>query len=148
MSLLKRKKIKTPAVRKVRGGPPATPRKLGLHGGRGKTEAFKTTPHQKKRQVSPRSQTFRVLKQPRVTEKGTSLQALNQYIFEVNLKANKNEVKKAIEELYGVKVVKVNIINFMGKQRRYGRIQGRTRAWKKAIITLRQGDTIKLFEGV
>lgn len=130
---LLRRKTKTPAIRKARGS---------------KVEASKTTPHQKKRQVSPRSQTFRVLKQPRVTEKGTILQALNQYIFEVNLKANKNEVKKAIEELYGVKVVKVNIINFMGKQRRYGRIQGRTRAWKKAIITLRQGDTIKLFEGV
>jgi len=102
----------------------------------------------KKKEVSIKSQAFRILEQPRVTEKGSFLGNLNQYIFIISLAVNKREVRKAIEELYSVKVIKVNIINVKGKERKSGRSRGRTRAWKKAIITLRQGDTIKLFEGV
>ncbi len=132
MPFLKRKKTKAPATRKTR---------------KTRTEASKTVSH-KKREVSKWSRAFQVLKRPCNTEKGTNLQALNQYVFEIDLKANRKEVKKAIEELYGVKVLKVNIINFAGKQRKYGRSKGRTKAWKKAMVTLRQGDTIKLFEGV
>lgn len=102
----------------------------------------------KKKEVSINSQAFRVLEQPRVTEKGSFLGSLNQYIFSICVTANKREVRKAIEELYSVKVTKVNIMNVKGKERKSGRTRGRTRAWKKAIVTLKQGDTIKLFEGV
>jgi len=102
----------------------------------------------KKKEVSINGQAFRVLERPRVTEKGSFLGSLNQYVFIVSCEANKREVKKAIEELYSVKALKVNITNVKGKERKSGRSRGRTRAWKKAIITLKQGDTIKLFEGV
>ncbi len=102
----------------------------------------------KKRTVAIHSRAFRILRYPLVTEKVTALGQLNKYVFEVDQQANKQAVKKAIEEIYGVHVEKVNILNRQGKQRRYGRAQGRTRARKKAIITLKAGETIQIFEGV
>lgn len=87
---------------------------------------------------------YDLLRRPHVTEKSTTLQELrNQLAFEVAPTANKSEVKKAIETLFKVKVVKVNMVNQPGKQRRtFGR-PGETRAWKKALVTLRKGDTIE-----
>lgn len=89
-----------------------------------------------------------VLVKPIVTEKSSNLGIHNQYIFRVGDKANKVQIKKAVETYYNVKPVKVNIINIKGKQVRWGRTHGRTRGWKKAIVTLRQGDKIELYEGV
>jgi len=63
-------------------------------------------------------------------------------------KTNKIEVAKAVKEIYGVKPVRVNMIKMAGKQARYGRISGRRKDWKKAIITLPSGQTIKIYEGV
>lgn len=102
----------------------------------------------KKRAVTVHSRAFQVLRYPLVTEKVTALGQLNKYVFEVAPKANKQEVKKAIKEIYGVNVQKVNIVNLQGKERRQGKVQGRTRARKKAIVTLRAGETIQIFEGV
>lgn len=87
---------------------------------------------------------YDLLRRPHVTEKASVLQELrNQIAFQVAPDANKSEVKKAIEALFKVKVVKVNIINLPSKRRRtFGR-PGSTRPWKKALVTLRKGDTIE-----
>lgn len=89
-----------------------------------------------------------VLIKPLVTEKASSQGEYNQYSFEVAKNANKIEIKKAILSVYSVEPLKVRTIKMGGKQIRYGRRRGRTKAWKKAMITLRQGDKIEVYEGV
>lgn len=85
-----------------------------------------------------------IIKRPLITEK-SMLQTVNSaYAFEVADYANKREIRRAIEEIFKVKVLKVNTINLRGKLRRTGRTQGRTSDWKKAVVTLRQGDKIEL----
>lgn len=85
---------------------------------------------------------YDVIIEPIITEKASQAMSLNKYTFKVNTKANKVEVKKSIEELFNVKVDKVNLVNISGKKRRFGRIEGRTRNRKKAIITLKEGEKI------
>lgn len=89
---------------------------------------------------------YQVIIRPLITEKNTNLMELNKYSFEVDRKANKHEIKHAIEEIFKVTVVDVNTINLRGKQRRRGKVVGRTADWKKAVVTLAQGDRIELFE--
>jgi large subunit ribosomal protein L23 len=91
---------------------------------------------------------YQVLRRPLITEKNTSLQALGKYTFEVAGEANKNLVKQAVEKAFKVKVTTVNVITVRGKERRVGRRQVLTQSWKKAIVTLKPGDKIELFEGV
>ena len=92
---------------------------------------------------------YEVLKRPILTEK-TDFQAdaLSRYAFEVDVRANKHQVHEAVETVFDVTVVNVNIMNVRGKRRRLGRSEGRTPDWKKAIVTLAPGDTISFFEGV
>ena len=85
---------------------------------------------------------------PLITEKGSYLSSTNQYVFAVAPQTNKIEVRKAIRKVYGVDPIKVNIMNFSGKKVRYGRTEGRTKAWKKAVITLAQGQKIEIQEGL
>lgn len=92
---------------------------------------------------SGRSIAWRVLIKPWITEKATLLQKQGKYVFEVDSKATKSEIKKAIETYYKVKVVQVNILKVKGKIRRLGRVVGKTRNRKKAIVTINKGDTIK-----
>jgi len=89
-----------------------------------------------------------IIKRPLITEKSTASAALGKYCFKIDKKATKSEIKKAIEKKFNVKVEKVNIMNYIGKERRRGRTQGRTASWKKAIVTLKKGDKIELFEGI
>lgn len=91
---------------------------------------------------------YRILVKPLITERASILSASNKYIFEVGRDANKIEISKAIEEIYGVSPVKVNIIRMKGKNVRFGRTLGVRKCWKKAIITLSQGENIKVYEGV
>lgn len=93
-------------------------------------------------------QAYRVLTKPMVTEKATNLGALNQYVFMIDNKANKIEVAKAIFEIYGVKPINVNIIKVKGKKVNRGRISGKRKDFKKAIVTLKKGETISVYEGV
>jgi len=93
-------------------------------------------------------QAYRVLIKPLVTEKAASLGTHNKYIFAVSLKTNKIEIAKAIEEVYGIKPVSVNIINSQGKIVRRGKVLGKRKDWKKAIVALPEGKTIKIYEGV
>jgi large subunit ribosomal protein L23 len=85
---------------------------------------------------------------PVMTEKSTAaLDKLNAYTFVVAREANKIEIKQAIEQLFSVKVQDVRTMQYRGKERRMGRSVGRRAAWKKAVVTLREG-TIEIFEGV
>jgi large subunit ribosomal protein L23 len=88
---------------------------------------------------------YPLIKKPLVTEKSSTNQSLyNQYAFEVDPGANKSEVKKAIEALFSVKVTKVNITVVPGKLRRFLGRPGRSRPRKKAIVTLKKGDSIEI----
>lgn len=91
---------------------------------------------------------YEVLVRPIVTEKTTRQRSEgNQYSFFVHLKANKIEIRQAVKELFSVTVKRVNTVQVHPKSRRMGLYQGMTARRKKAIITLKSGDTIKLFEG-
>src|SRR5919202_3371617 len=88
---------------------------------------------------------------PVVSEKSTVLGEQGKYVFEVAPSANKIQIKQAIEEAFAnkkVQVAAVNILHVAGKQRRRGRTVGMTRSWKKAVVTLRAGQRLDLFEGV
>ena len=86
---------------------------------------------------------------PIITEKSMAGNAEKKYTFEVCKDANKIEIAKAGEELFGVKVQKVNTLNVRGKLRRQGRYEGYTRSWKKAVVTLTEGSkTIEFFESM
>ncbi|GMB10003.1 large subunit ribosomal protein L23 [Thermolongibacillus altinsuensis] len=88
-----------------------------------------------------------IIKRPVITERSTELMAQKKYTFEVDVKANKTEVKDAIEAIFGVKVAKVNIMNYKGKVKRVGRYSGLTNRRRKAIVTLTpDSKEIELFE--
>jgi large subunit ribosomal protein L23 len=90
-----------------------------------------------------------VVLKPLLTEKGTRLKEEgNQYLFRVARTANKVEIKRAIEQLFKVTVLDVRTARVRGKLKRLGRFQGRRPDWKKAIATLKAGDSIELYEGV
>ena len=89
-----------------------------------------------------------VLRRPLVTEKNTDLQTKGKYVFEIADEATKFQVKQAVEKSFKVKVTAVNVLTIPGKTRRIGRRQVQTQPWKKAIVTLKAGDKIELFEGV
>lgn len=93
-------------------------------------------------------QAYQIIKEPHITEKASFLAEQNKYVFKVFKQANKVEVKKAVEVLYGVKVESVNMIHLAAKRRRLGRHegwrQGLKKGFKKAVVTLKQGDKIEL----
>ncbi|HVP39889.1 MAG TPA: 50S ribosomal protein L23 [Candidatus Saccharimonadales bacterium] len=84
-----------------------------------------------------------------VTEKGSvQREKHNQYLFDVHPKANKIEIKKAVEAIFPVQVECVRTMNYQGKKKRVGAFSGRRSSWKKAVVTLKEGQTIELFESV
>jgi large subunit ribosomal protein L23 len=92
--------------------------------------------------------TQQIIIRPLVTEKGNRLkESENKFMFEVDVKANKSEIKKAVEKAFRVKVVKVNTTVVPGKTRRFGWKVSQQSDWKKAAVTLKKGDTIDFFEG-
>ena len=90
-----------------------------------------------------------IIKRPLIlTEKGNRLrEADNQYLFEVNRTANKAEIRTAVEKLWKVSVLKVHTMNVRGRMRRMGRGHAKTQNWKKALVSLKKGDSIDFFEG-
>lgn len=89
-----------------------------------------------------------VIAGPLVTEKSTLLrEKQNKYVLKVAKKATKSDIKKAIEKMFKVKVTGVNTMVVEGKTRRMGAHSGKRTDWKKAIVTLKSGETIKFFEG-
>jgi len=89
-----------------------------------------------------------VIKAPLISEKGTLLtESANQVLFKVRPDANKIEVKRAVETIFKVEVVQVRMARYLGKVRRIGRNTGRRSDWKKAYVTLKEGDKIDFFGG-
>lgn len=90
-----------------------------------------------------------VINEALLSEKGAHLrETANQYIFDVAVDANKIEIKRAVEEIFGVEVEKVTTAIRRGKHKRMGRFAGMRRNWKRAVVTLKKGDTIDLFDQV
>lgn len=88
---------------------------------------------------------YQIVLKPLVTEKGTAqITSLNKYAFEVHTEANKSEIKQAVESLFKVKVLSVNTMHRKGKKKRVRMALGTTSAWKKAVVTLKQGDKIEV----
>jgi len=115
-----------------------------------KEEKMKPKSEVAKRKVEKKEDNIahRILLEPIISEKSTEMGANNKYIFKVIQKASKHEVKEAIEGYYGVQVTKVNTVKILPKKRMHGRTVGYKKGFKKAVVTLRQGDTIGLAEGV
>jgi large subunit ribosomal protein L23 len=88
------------------------------------------------------------IRRPIVTEKSNLIKDDANKVLEVDKKANKVEIKHAVQQLFKVTVEEVNVMNFQGKRKRTGRIIGKKQDWKKAIVTLKKGDKIEFFEGV
>jgi large subunit ribosomal protein L23 len=91
---------------------------------------------------------LQVLKAPLITEKGTLVAESGQVVFKVVPNATKDEIRRAVEALFEVKVSAVRTANFLGKRRRYGRVMGTKPAWKKAYVTLAEGQAADLLEKV
>ena len=88
-----------------------------------------------------------ILIRPIVTEKSTALMEQGKYTFRVPLAATKIQIRQAVEQIFKVKVQAVNTMRYEGKLKRMGRTQGRHSDWKKAVVTLKPGEAIELFEG-
>ena len=88
---------------------------------------------------------YDIIKRPVITEQSMEQTGMKRYTFEVAKDANKIEIRQAIEAIFDVTVVKVNTLNVKSKPKRVRYQLGRTRTWKKAMVTLKEGDTIELF---
>ena len=88
---------------------------------------------------------YNVIIRPIVTERSFDLMGENKYTFEVAKGANKTEIRDAVEKIFGVKVVKVNTMSVKPKQKRVRYQTGMTRSWKKAVVTVAEGQTIEVF---
>jgi large subunit ribosomal protein L23 len=104
-----------------------------------KAEKAETTPVKSKTNTGD---AYKILVKPVVTEKTFKQSNNRQYAFKVSKNANKVSVRKAIEKVYDVKVERVNMVKMRGKTKRYGKTSGKTSDWKKAIVTLKEGQTI------
>jgi large subunit ribosomal protein L23 len=92
---------------------------------------------------------YQIIERPLLTEKAMDLSAAGKYTFRVNKDANKIEIADAVQRIFNVHVMKVNTISVKGKKKRVGRFpEGKTKDWKKAIVTLADGQSITLFEGL
>jgi len=87
---------------------------------------------------------YEAVKQPHISEKATGLSETDQYTFEISPNTNKSEVRKAIEGIYGVNVVSVNIIKIPAKKRRMGKTEGFRKCYKKAIVKIKEGQKIEI----
>ncbi len=114
-------------------------------------ESTKTAPEAKTKSVKPAAVkgdtglAYRILIKPIVTEKTSRLASVNQYAFSVHPQATKRSVQSAVQAVYGIKPVRVNISLVSGRSVRYGRAVGRTKAWKKAVVSLPAGESIDIY---
>jgi large subunit ribosomal protein L23 len=92
---------------------------------------------------------YKIIEKPLVTEKGTDMLAEGNWVmFQVNPDANKIEIRDAVQKIFNVKVLQVNTQVVRGKRRRFGKVMGQLKTWKKAMVQLKEGDKIEIFEGV
>jgi large subunit ribosomal protein L23 len=90
---------------------------------------------------------YSIIKRPLITEKGMSIAPMGKYAFEVDRAANKIEIAQAVETVFSVKVLKVNTLNVKSKTKKMGKFEGKTGGFKKAYVTLKEGQRIQIFEG-
>lgn len=109
-------------------------------------EKKETKPKQEKSSANGRA--YRVLVKPLITEKASLLGGQNKYLFAVESGVNKIEIANAVEEVYGIRPISVNVVKMRGKIVQRGRFKGKRKDWKKAIITLKKGETIQIYEGI
>ena len=121
---------------------------VGKTGKANSTSSNKTEDNKKKEKNVADGMAYRILIKPLVTEKASNLGSLNKYFFAVAKSSNKIEISKAVLEVYGIKPISVNIVSMKGKKTRSGKISGKRKDWKKAIVTLPKGKSIKVYEGV
>ncbi len=100
------------------------------------------------KRVGSKTLAARTLLKPLITEKATNLVEQGKYVFVVSLNANKIEIAKAVHDVYGVEVEAVNVIKMEGKRVSRGKIKGKRVDFKKAIVSLKKGESIQLYEGV
>lgn len=110
------------------------------------TEKKVAAPKKGKRAPVSHPIAYRILTKPRVTEKAHMALGLNKYVFQVSPDATKVLIKKSVEEVYGVSVVSVNTVTTPAKKRNFGKSGGFKSSMKKAIVTLKEGDSIELFQ--
>jgi large subunit ribosomal protein L23 len=92
---------------------------------------------------------YKIIEKPLVTEKGTvMLSEGNRVTFKVHQDANKIEIREAVQKIFSVTVLQVNTQIVRGKRKRFGKAMGQTKSWKKAMVQLKEGDKIEIFEGV
>jgi len=109
-----------------------------------KKSVIAETQKTEKRRIATKAFSYDAVKQPHISEKATGLSEEDQYIFEVLPNYNKNEIKKAVEGIYGVDVLSVNVIKIPAKKRRLGRTEGFRKAYKKAIVKIKNGQKIEI----
>lgn len=114
----------------------------------GIVKTVNTNKKETKGKTARNGRAYRVLSKPLITEKAGNLGVLGKYFFTVENNANKIEISKAVLEVYGIKPIKVNVVSMPGKKTRSGKIIGKRKDWKKAIVTLPKGKSINLYEGV
>ena len=100
------------------------------------------------RRLAKQTIAWRILLRPLVSEKAAHAGMQNQYVFVVANTATKIDIRRAVHDAYGIRPTRVNIVRVRGKHVRYGRSQGTTKAWKKAMVTLPAGKKIQVYEGV
>ncbi len=110
------------------------------------TEKKAVAPKKGKRAPISHPIAYRILTKPRITEKAHMALGLNKYVFQVSSDATKVLIKKSVEEVYGVSVVAVNTVTIPAKKRNFGKSGGFKSSMKKAIVTLKEGDSIELFQ--
>ena len=92
---------------------------------------------------------YRIIEKPLVTEKGSDMLASgNWVVFRVHLGANKIQIREAVQKIFDVKVLHVNTQVVQGKRKRFGKNIGQSKTWKKAMVQLKEGEKIEIFEGV
>lgn len=89
---------------------------------------------------------YDIVRRPVITEKASGMEAAHKVVFEVDLRATKHQVREAVEKLFGVNVVSVNTAVMQGKRKRFGRSFGKRSNWKKAVVTLREGEMISFMD--
>ncbi len=92
---------------------------------------------------------YQVIEKPLITEKGTDILANGNWaVFRVNPEANKIQIREAVQKIFNVKVLHVNTQVVRGKRKRFGKTMGQSKNWKKAMVQLKEGEKIEIFEGV
>jgi large subunit ribosomal protein L23 len=108
------------------------------------SDVKKSEPTSVKAQIGKGKFSYEAIKKPHISEKATYLSEKDQYIFEISPNYNKNEIKKSVEGIYGVDVLSVNVIKIPAKKRRLGRTEGFRKAYKKAVVTIKNGQKIEI----